>query len=154
MKKAKKTKKEKALRYNKGKAPVDLIPGFVLKSIAEVYAKGAMKYPTYNWYGGFNTSELMGCMERHLQELKDGKDFDIGDTECLHAAQIAWNAIAFIVQYHTGKGIDDRVKKFRKGEKEANLKLLKEKVYHIDIELPDFDRYEVARKAHLKGKKK
>jgi hypothetical protein len=86
-------------KLDAGKAPV-LRGAFqyfprALEHVARVSAKGAAKYAWNGWEDvpdGFNRySDAMG---RHiLKEITEG-DYDIADTGELHAAQVAWNALA------------------------------------------------------------
>lgn len=79
-----------------GKMRIELLPWPELEQIAKVYTAGAEKYGPHNWENLPNGYErYKGAMLRHLTELEKGNDVD-KDTGCLHAAQIAWNAIAML----------------------------------------------------------
>jgi len=75
-------------RYNKGKNRMNLFPAWAYEKICEVYTKGADKYTLKddngniidsgdnNWMRGMEWSKVMGCLERHYNAFKQGKDFD------------------------------------------------------------------------------
>lgn len=78
------------------KVMMDLLPWRELEEIAKVYTAGAKKYGPNKWQGLPNGYQrYKGAMLRHLTELEKGNDVD-PDTGCLHAAQVAWNAIAML----------------------------------------------------------
>jgi hypothetical protein len=72
------SKRGKALRYNKGKTRLELVPPGPLKALAEVYTKGAHKYSVYKDDSG---KEIKGSEipfeeleTRNLQMISDGAD--------------------------------------------------------------------------------
>lgn len=78
------------------KVRMELLPWNELEEIAKVYTAGANKYGPNKWQNlpdGYQ--RYKGAMLRHLTEVEKGNDVD-PDTGCLHAAQIAWNAIAML----------------------------------------------------------
>lgn len=78
------------------KVMMELLPWNELEEIAKVYTAGANKYGPNKWQNlpdGYQ--RYKGAMLRHLTEVEKGNDVD-PDTGCLHAAQIAWNAIAML----------------------------------------------------------
>lgn len=78
------------------KVMMELLPWPELEEIAKVYTAGAKKYGPHNWENLPDGYErYKGAMLRHLTELEKGNDID-PDTGCMHAAQIAWNAIAML----------------------------------------------------------
>lgn len=79
-----------------GKVMMELLPWPELEKIAEVYTAGAKKYGPHNWENLPDGYErYKGAMLRHLTEMEKGNDID-PDTGCMHAAQVAWNAIAML----------------------------------------------------------
>lgn len=79
-----------------GKVRMELLPFPELEEIAKVYTAGAKKYGDNNWQhleDGYN--RYKGALLRHLTEVEKGNIFD-EDTGCMHAAQVAWNAIAML----------------------------------------------------------
>ena len=78
------------------KVRMELLPWNELEEIAKVYTAGANKYGPNKWQNlpdGYQ--RYKGAMLRHLTEVEKGNDVD-PDTGCLHAAQVAWNAIAML----------------------------------------------------------
>ena len=78
------------------KVRMDLLPWPELEEIGKVYTAGAKKYGPNQWQNledGYQ--RYKGAMLRHLTELEKGNDID-EETGCMHAAQIAWNAIAML----------------------------------------------------------
>jgi Domain of unknown function (DUF5664) len=72
------------------------IKGFsrALMAVADVTTKGAAKYTPDGWRDVPNGQErYMDAMARHLLALGRGEQID-ADTQCLHLAQVAWNALA------------------------------------------------------------
>ena len=88
---------ELGAKMDAGKAPV--VRGALhyfpqaLSAIAEVSAKGAAKYAWNGWEtvsDGFQ--RYTDALGRHF--LAESYELIDRDTECLHAAQVAWNALA------------------------------------------------------------
>lgn len=78
------------------KVMMELLPWPELEEIAKVYTAGAKKYGPHNWENLPDGYErYKGAMLRHLTEVEKGNDID-EETQCLHAAQVAWNAIAML----------------------------------------------------------
>ena len=69
-------KQEAALRWDKDKLRMDLIPVRPLLDLAAVYTMGANKYADRNWEKGMSWSRMIGSMERHWFKFKGGEDFD------------------------------------------------------------------------------
>lgn len=92
-----KAQHEHGAKLDAGKAPVarGAIQYFplALREISLVSLKGAQKYAWNGWESvpdGFN--RYTDAMARHLLDETQGP-ID-ADTGCLHAAQVAWNALA------------------------------------------------------------
>lgn len=80
-----------------GKGRYDLLSPWALKAIVIVLEKGAIKYGERNWEKGQPLSRYVDSAIRHGMQILAGKlDED-------HAAQAAWNWMAFI---HTKYMID------------------------------------------------
>lgn len=91
-----------------GKVRMDLLPWRELTEIARVYTAGAKKYGDNTWQrlpDGY--ARYKGAMLRHLAAVEAGEAVD-AETGCLHAAQVAWNAIAMLhfklAEYEGDKG--------------------------------------------------
>lgn len=94
-----------ALRNNTNKLELSRIPADALEAEAEVWMKGADKYPddeggNPNWeklWGDRTLKICLDSLERHALELRKKKFFD-KETGCHHAAHIRCNA-AMIIRY-------------------------------------------------------
>lgn len=83
----------------------DLLPLQEIEDIVRVYTAGAEKYGDNNWQNLDNGYQrYKAALLRHLLEYEKGNRID-EDTGCLHAAQIAWNAIAMLYYDKHDKGI-------------------------------------------------
>jgi hypothetical protein len=87
-----------AIKYDAGKAPI--FRGFLsyfpraIRAVAEVSGFGAEKYAWHGWErvdDGFN--RYSDAMVRHIIAEGEGESLD-PDSGLLHAAHIAWNALA------------------------------------------------------------
>lgn len=82
--------------YKDHKLRWDLLPLKEIEDIVKVYTAGADKYGPNKWQGlpdGYN--RYKGAMLRHLMEYEKGNVVD-EETDCLHLAAVAWNAIAML----------------------------------------------------------
>ncbi len=90
--------KDKGLRFNEGKTRHDLVPAFAQEQYARVLTKGAEKYSARNWQNGMAWSKVIASLERHLQAIKRGEDYDL-ETGLLHSSHIMANS-AFLTEYY------------------------------------------------------
>lgn len=70
---------------------------FGLKSfilIANIFEKGAEKYPAHNWLKGLDEIELLDSAKRHLQHFCGGESTD-PETGLPHLGHMLWNHIVF-----------------------------------------------------------
>jgi hypothetical protein len=73
-----------------GKGRYDLLNPLAIRRLAEVYERGAAKYGDRNYEQGIPLSRYLDSALRHTFQLLEGKkDED-------HAAQAAWNLLAYI----------------------------------------------------------
>jgi 5'(3')-deoxyribonucleotidase len=100
--------KEIGLRFNSGKIRYDLLEPFAIEKLAEVFTKGAKKYAPNNWLLGLPWMSTVASLERHLAKFKQGVDFD-EETNLLHIAHVAWNAMALISYYKYRPEFDNRL---------------------------------------------
>jgi hypothetical protein len=89
---------DKGLRFNQGKSRHDLVPAYAQEQFAKVLTKGAEKYAERNWELGMKWSKVLSSMERHLQAIKRGEDYD-PETGLLHSAHVMCNA-SFLTEYY------------------------------------------------------
>lgn len=121
--------KQEGLRFNEGKIRYDLLEPYAMEKLAEVFTKGAQKYEDHNWLKGLKWSNITSSLKRHLAAYENGEDFD-KETNLLHAAHIAWNAMALVSHYKYHPQLDDRLH-FYKFDKKIGL--------DIDGVLADFN---------------
>jgi 5'(3')-deoxyribonucleotidase len=107
MEKIENSQKHKGLRFNTGKTRYDLVHPWAHEQMAKVLTKGAEKYAERNWERGMAWSNVLASLERHLQAIKKGEDFD-PETGLLHAAHIACNAHFLTAYYKIYPQGDDR----------------------------------------------
>lgn len=119
------------LRYNKGKAPIHLIPPEGLFALAEHYGRGAEKYKERNWEKGMKWSHCYNSMMRHSLSWMQGEDKD-PETGTHHMIAAAWNALALFVYYVRGIGEDDRpIIMPKDGLKPGSITLLTEQEHKL-----------------------
>ena len=95
-------------RADVGKPRMDLLPWDALEAVARVGTFGASKYTDRNWEEGMAWGRVFGSMMRHAVRYACGEDYD-QETGELHAAHIAWNALALTAYMLRGMGaFDDR----------------------------------------------
>lgn len=85
-------------RFNEGKVRFDLAPAFAQEQYAKVLTMGAKKYGDRNWEKGMGWSKVIASLNRHLEAIKRGEDFDI-ESGLLHSAHVMTNA-AFLTEYY------------------------------------------------------
>lgn len=85
---------EKALRFNTGKLPLNLVPYEMLEGLAKVLGFGATKHGRDNWKGSLNTDDhesyrydRLESAKRHVLEYDKGDriDKESGLPTLLHA---------------------------------------------------------------------
>lgn len=76
-------------------ARFDLLPWDALWVLAEHYGKGAAKYAARNWERGYDFSDSVAQMGRHLAQIATGELID-PENGSPHAAAIAFGALALI----------------------------------------------------------
>lgn len=105
-----------ALRYNTGKIRYDLLEPYALEQLANVFTKGAEKYSDHNWLKGMDWSKMIASLKRHLASFEQGEDFD-KETELLHIAHVAWNAMALTSYYKYAPQFDNRKHSYLKAKR-------------------------------------
>ena len=101
----------KGIRYDSGKAPVDLVPPEVILALAQNLFRnskeGGGKYEQRNWEKGMDWQRCYSSLQRHLLAWQMGEDIDSesGEPHLDHAL----SNIAFLVTYAKRKiGTDNR----------------------------------------------
>lgn len=96
-----------AIKDNRSKTRLDLIPSTPLELAGQVLAHGAEKYKPNNWRYGLPWGDTFASMQRHLWawQRREDKDKDTGISHLAHALC----QLLFLVEYEaTGTGTDDR----------------------------------------------
>lgn len=93
----------------KGSKPqrYDLIPAGPLRTLAELYGKGAEKYDDDNWRRGYSWRLSFAALNRHLWQFWDGQDLD-EETGLPHLASVAWHAFSLLEFMERHPEFDDR----------------------------------------------
>lgn len=82
-------------KKDSGKPGMDLLPYDGLVEVAKVLDFGAKKYSPGNWAKGIDLSRLIAAAERHIGELKEGRDLD-PESGLGHAAHAACSLLFII----------------------------------------------------------
>lgn len=102
------TLKQLALRYNKGKTELSLLPAKACVEEAKVWQFGEKKYGRDNWkklYGPDTVQKVMDSLLRHAFAILDGQMLD-EETGLEHAAHIRCNA-AMIIEFNQREILND-----------------------------------------------
>lgn len=82
--------KEQAIKHDKGKIRMELLPPYALEEIAKVFTHGAEKYEDFNYLKGkgLDLNRLYGACLRHLNSWKKGEldDKESNYSHISHAA--------------------------------------------------------------------
>lgn len=84
-----------------GKPRFDLIPTGPLQRLADLYARGAIKYDDNNWQKGQPFSRAYASLFRHLIAWRNGERTED------HLAAVAWNAFAIMWYEENKPELDD-----------------------------------------------
>ena len=107
---------ERAMRHNKGKVRLSLIPAEAILGLASVYMAGTKKYADHNWRKGAPFSEGMDSLERHYNKFKHPAMSDHDEETGLHHLwHVAWNAITLAIYSTAHPDKDDRYKEKKDG---------------------------------------
>jgi hypothetical protein len=72
-------KKPKGIKYDGGKAPLNLLSNYAMEEVAKVLQYGATKYHPWNWAEGIHYSRVISAARRHIAEWENRKTYDIGE---------------------------------------------------------------------------
>lgn len=99
------------LRYNSGKAPLEMIPLHLLEGAARVFhdvtTREVNPYPKWNWLKENDWSVPYACMMRHLSKWQMGEDND-GETGHNHLHHAMCNLLMLVHYSQQYPHRDDR----------------------------------------------
>jgi hypothetical protein len=95
------------IKYDDGKAPMNLLDRYALEQLASVLAHGAVKYSPENWRGGISYSRLIAASLRHLMAVSDGEDYD-QESQLPHAAHAMCSLMFLLWMMRNRPDLDDR----------------------------------------------
>ena len=100
-------KPAQGMRFNSGKLLMSLVPASFGRYCAAGLTYGAVKYAPHNWRKGFDWSQVLDSLQRHIDAFREGEDLD-EESGLPHLALAACN-LAFLIEFFDkGKGNDDR----------------------------------------------
>ena len=128
-------------RYNKGKAPMELLVPEAMEAEANVWGIGAEKYGTFNWQKGMTYSTVLGCAMRHLTAILRGEDFD-QESGLPHAAHVKTNMSMLIYYMQHMPECDDRVdtRKRETAEQQGIREYFEDMAVYSDVNDAEMDR--------------
>ncbi len=91
-----------------GKTRWDLIPPLALKRVADLYARGAVKYDEWNWAKGIKMSRCYASAFRHLMQ------WVFGDKDEDHLAAVVFNIFCIMHYEETGRTDVDDMQHYRR----------------------------------------
>lgn len=98
------------VKFDGGKARMDLLPFDALESISDVLTYGAKKYAVRNWEKGMSWGRLVGATLRHLSAWCRGQEMD-PESKLPHLSHFGCCALMLLALYLRKVGTDDRVAK-------------------------------------------
>lgn len=97
------------VKYDGGKARMDLVDWAAIEGLAKVLEFGARKYSPNNWRNGMEWGRILAAAMRHLADFAMGRDLD--KDSGLPVIDHAMCCLMFLSSYQkTGTGTDDRWK--------------------------------------------
>lgn len=108
MKKKNLSKVKIGVKYDGGKAPLNLLSNYALDEMAKVLDFGARKYDPWNWSKGINYSRVIAAAKRHIAAWENRIDLD-EEAGTNHLGNAMVN-LMFILDYEARglKELDDR----------------------------------------------
>lgn len=97
------------MRFDAGKARMDLLCPIAMEGCAMVLAFGAKKYAEWNWAKGMPWSKVIGSLLRHTFKFMSGEDLD-PESGLPHVDHLLCNAVFLSNYYRRHKMLDDRYK--------------------------------------------
>lgn len=98
---------EKAMKFDHGKPPIDLIDSTIILELAKVLGYGAEKYEAHNWKIGLPISRYYSACMRHLLAFNDGETID-PESGLNHLGHAACNLMFMLYMLKNKPELDDR----------------------------------------------
>ncbi len=95
------------VKFDAGKARIDLVPGEFIFAVAAVLTYGAIKYQDWNWAKGMRKGRIMSALGRHWIAYMVGEEFD-PESGLPHTWQMATNLAMLISGDLRGVAVEDR----------------------------------------------
>ena len=92
------------------KPQLSYIPYCALTETAQAFSFGAKKYGKFNYKKGIEFLRLLDAAMRHLEQFKEGQDFDEESKTVLHLGHAMANISMLIDMYYNNPKMDDRYK--------------------------------------------
>lgn len=108
-----------AVKDNRGKPNVELLPPEPLEAVGRVLGFGAKKYKPNNWRLGLSWGQTLGSALRHIFAFMRGEDIDPESGEC-HIDNAICQLMFLSTYWHTKTGEDDRWSSLSTDAKEAS----------------------------------
>lgn len=102
-----KLEENKGVKFDAGKAPLDLLPYEALAEVARVLGFGEIKYGTGNWAQGVEQRRLISAALRHIGQFNSGEDFD-PESGINHIAHATCNLLFSLWMYKNRPDLDNR----------------------------------------------
>ena len=96
------------VKFDAGKARMDLLDPYAVEQLSHVLAFGAQKYAAHNWRMGISKGRLIAAALRHLFAYLGGQDKD-DETGLSHVAH-AMCCCMFLLGLEHRTDLDDRYK--------------------------------------------
>jgi hypothetical protein len=101
--------KEEAMKFDDGKAPINLVDRELIIETAKVLGFGAKKYEAHNWKIGIPISRYYSALQRHMLAWNEGEDLD-SESNLNHLSHAACNLMFMIYHAKNSPKLDDRYK--------------------------------------------
>lgn len=98
---------DKAMKFDAGKEPHDLIDKEIIIELAKVLGYGAGKYEAHNWKIGLPISRYYSAAQRHLLAFNAGETFD-PESGLNHLGHVACNLMFMLYMLKHKPSLDDR----------------------------------------------
>lgn len=103
-----------AIKNDKNKPDLDLIPPEFQDVVALAFMDGERKYSRHNYRNGMDWTRLLSAAKRHLNAFSAGEDY--ADDSKVHHLGHAGACIAMLMDFYVNKLGNDNRRPIKKGE--------------------------------------